>query len=383
MPTPLEILTTAFDPGTTGILNARLLTNPPAAQHNPAIDGPLDSWLLRHRLPSRPDPVLAPNAHANWLAALGQPELPQFVQRSLGPRGGPRSRAWGAGTSNVPHESSKNWSGSYTRPRDFRKIKLVQGHWVVPFPNSTSGVDGIFASSTWVGLDGRDPASRSLPQIGTGQYFVRLKFPITDPELQDRLPGLTALGAETPPVDDPATFAWWQWLDRDDPASNRQVIIDGLVVNPGDAMWASVEVLPPGVVVIVDVEVVEIIMEPVVSLFIWNMSTNVAFAGYLRISPPQALRPPLRIEGRTADWVLERPGWPDQARPTPFDLADFGNVIFRQRGATSETGHDIPLDRSRTIRMNAWDDAQRPGRTVSRPSRAAADDVRLDYVPWP
>ncbi len=291
---------------------------------------------------------------------------PEFIGGVASFEGGPRALTLARGSSDFPHESSKNWSGGYVRPLDFSKMALVQGRWTVPGPKSPRpGTRGIYGSSTWVGLDGRDPTSRSLPQIGTGQYFV-------DVIIQDPTPK---------PIVGPAVFAWWQWWDRDDPDSKQVTLHQFLPVNIGDSIYAQVQILPAGTVNENPV--------PIASLYIKNETTNRAFPAY--VTPPIPLDPPpayRSVEGRTADWILERPADPSQPLPTYFGLADFTSVTFVNRNAAIQAGpilHDIPLDRGRLIRMNAWDDPDRPGEEVSTPTllgtNPTADDLNLSYEP--
>ena len=362
---PFSQLITPFSLARMALLEARVSVNPP----EPGFD-PLDAdeaTLIHHRLPPRPDAKTAPVAHANWVSAMsGKPE---FIGRIASFEAGPRSFTRAGGSSDFPHESSKNWSGSYVRPLDFSKMALVQGRWTVPGPkNPKPGTHGIYASSTWVGLDGRDPTSRSLPQIGTGQYFVDVI-----------IPGIP--GTPPTPIIGSAVFAWWQWWDRDDPDSKQVTLHQFLPVNIGDSIYAQVQILPPGTV--------NKNPQPIASLYIKNETTNRAFPAY--VIPPTPLDPPpayLSVEARTADWILERTAVPGQPLPTYFGLANFNSVTFVNRNAAIQAGpilQDIPLDRGRLIRMNAWDDPDRPGREVSTPTllgtNPTADDLNLSYVP--
>src|SRR6202035_5621548 len=68
---------------------------------------------------------------------------------------------------------SNNWSGAAVRNNPDEAYVLLQGSWIVPRPYppppSASGgnwLQGDYTSSSWIGLDGFDPGSLSLPQIG-------------------------------------------------------------------------------------------------------------------------------------------------------------------------------------------------------------------------
>jgi hypothetical protein len=356
---PYSQLITTFSPERMALLKTRVYMNPPEPGFDP-LDAD-DATLVRHRLPPRPART-ARVAETNWVRALsGKPE---FVGSVASFEGGPRSLTRAGGSSDFPHESSRNWSGSYVRPLDFSKMALVQSRWTVPEPkNPKPGTHGIYASSIWVGLDGRDPTSRSLPQIGTGQYFVDTIIP----------------GPPSPkPIVGPVVFAWWQWWDRDDPNSQQVTLQQFLPVSIGDSIYAQVQIMLPGVV--------EESPGPIASLFTKNEATNMAFAAY--VIPPTPLYPPPAydsVEARTADWILERPAVPSQPVPTYFGFADFTAMTFVDRNAAIQAGpilEDIELDRGRLIRMNAWDDPDLPGREVSTPT-LLGEDVKLSYVPSP
>jgi Peptidase A4 family len=228
-------------------------------------------------------------------------------------------------------------------------MMLVQGAWLVPTPSAPTGSgDGTYASSIWVGLDGNDPASRSLPQMGTGQYVT-----VTN---------------GTPK---PHLFAWWQWWDRNFPLAEQIVIKHKkFPVHAGDEIYAQIEALGP----------------TKVSLFIKNLTTGLALPMWYG-APPSVQQNfntiPVHVEGRTAEWIVERPGIPKTHPVRFFPLADYGLTIFTQCNAASGTPilyHDEQLQRARLIRMNVWDEAAHPGILVSSPARISVTSFGVSYV---
>lgn len=173
--------------------------NPPPADFDPLRASPDD--LIGYFLPQRPDGASTPRALANWTRAMSPPL--SFVQRTAS--GLSTLRPWGeravaAGTLPATQEASHNWSGAYIRTHDTSSFALVEAMWLVPRPYPPPGgqpgaaaAPGIYGSSVWIGLDGHDPGSFSLPQIGTAQ-FVNIPNPV---------------------------YAWYQWWVRETKTSRQ------------------------------------------------------------------------------------------------------------------------------------------------------------------
>jgi len=308
-----------------------------------------DEALSAHFLPPRPDARHAPAAFANWVRAMAsrplfppQPfdpeETAEHILIRTHPNGG------------VTQESSGNWSGGYVRPRSFASMALVQGRWIVPNTPVFDPAKPGFASSVWVGLDGHDPASRVIPQIGTGQ--IAHLYP-------------------TGPLDQ--ILAWWQLWQRDNP-QNWQVQIP-MKIKRGDRIYAQVHA----------------ISSTVISYYLKNETTNAAYAAEYHPLDDMALPHVTPVERRTAEWILERPLIPDRlgpgAKPISTPLADYGETAFTDCNAAtvSEDGtlREFQLQRARLIQMSLWDDATSPGRHASLPERVGDDVVHMSYVETP
>jgi hypothetical protein len=293
--------------------------------------------LAERCLPPAPDPREAPVAYANWVRAMAS--RPCFVEAVTEDDA---TILWTDVNRTVSEVSSKNWSGAFVRPRTPDPMVLVQGRWIVPDTPPQRGLLGS-ASSVWVGLDGYDPASGLIPQIGTAQI---------PPELW--------IG---PRPDD--QFAWWQiWVP-----GSRLVRIP-IKIRRRDAMYAQVQVLTA----------------TRVSLFLKNETTNWAFAIYADV-PEQHLGP---FERRTAEWIVERPRTPKSKEITDLisrPLTDYGETAFTDCNAATLAAcgalHEFQLQRARLIRMAAWDDHIVRGRIVSQAERINDDALRMRYVRAP
>jgi hypothetical protein len=202
----------------------------------------------------------------------------------------------------------------------------------------------------WVGIDGHDAASHSLPQVGSGQW-------------------LTADGGGNI---NPSYFAWWQWFVRGG-EHNHQVAIKLLSVHPDDKLYAQVTAVAPALA----------------SLFIINLTTNVAFPFWFDfeakpIQPALSKTNPLpvHIEGRTAAWVLERPAHRDA--PALFDLPNYGSTTFEDCCAGTDSpgaNQDVDLSRARLMRMVDWNLPPVSAKEISTPTGSGPRGFRLKYVP--
>jgi len=307
--------------------------------------------LDRYHLPRPPDGAVAPHALANWKRAMSPPLF--FLQGDES--NVTKLRAWGqqAAVKNASppaQESSQNWSGAYVRSRDAGRFVLVEGTWIVPKPSPPlaggpgAGLPpGIFGSSAWIGLDGHDPTSLSLPQIGTAQFvWVDIGGPVV------------------------STYAWWQWWvrHRDDDAPLQ---IDPFPVTPGDLVYCRLEVL--GL--------------QQVNLFIKNQSSGAAVSFVADAPAPQ--NPPANtrdvvVEARTAEWILERPTVP--ASTQYFTLPNYGATVFYACNTVLATGaaaEERQLQQARFIRMTDWDDPNHRGQTVSTAVRQTDTSMLLYY----
>jgi hypothetical protein len=292
--------------------------------------------LAERCLPPVPDPREAPIAYSNWVRAMAS--RPCFATAST------ESDLTILRTQvnqTVSQVSSQNWSGGFVRPRTPDPMVLVQGRWIVPDTPPQRGV-AWSASSIWVGLDGYDPTSRLMPQIGTAQI---------PPELW--------VGQR--PDDQ---HAWWQiWVPK------SQLVRIPIKIRRKDAIYAQVHVLTA----------------TRVSLFLKNETTNRAFA--IHVDVPKESDGP--FERRTAEWIVERPLTPRKKESSADDfvsrpLTDYGETAFTDCNAATLSAshrlHEFQLQRARLIRMAVWDDPVVRGRIVSRAERINDDALRMRYI---
>jgi hypothetical protein len=300
--------------------------------------------LLKLGLPPPPSRTTASLAYRNWERAMSPPLVfppkPLVVSDLFAvlPEATRLARFAQVGSLG---ESSRNWSGAYVRPRNPGAMVLVQARWTVGTTRAPTTGDE-FAVSTWVGLDGNDAATQSMPQIGT----------------------------QVASLNDPSQswlLAWWQWWIKPDPDA-LQVVIQPLPVEEGDEIYAQVHEVGPATA----------------SFFIKNLTQGIAFALVYTLPNPWGPGPTpavLGIEGRTAEWIVERPLVPLHAPK----LGDFGEVAFTACNAAVRRGGsgilvDVPLDRARLVALHDWEDRQRPGRLVSKPRRKGAASFSLTYM---
>jgi hypothetical protein len=322
--------------------------NPPRGDFDPlqASDADLETYCL----PARPDGAAAPVALSNWKRAMSRPFFftPGGIAELTMPAqaGDQAGRASGGGPA---QEASRNWSGAYIRPRDGRQLVLVEAMWIVPKPyppvswrQGNGSTRATFGSSTWVGLDGHDPRSMSLPQIGTAQFVT------------------ADASGQTPSV-----FAWWQWWVRGEP-NNAPMMIGEFPVASGDLVHCRVTARS----------------SERVNLFIKNQSSGAVVSFDVEAPKPKQGKPTDRdiiVEGRTAEWVLERPTKPGSKEL--LTLPDYGATIFYACNAAARTGdiwEEQQLERARLIKLKDWD---RPnnGATVSTPVRLSESSLLLCY----
>jgi hypothetical protein len=311
----------------------------------PPLDSPLtdltDAQLCDHCLPPRPNEKIAPQAYDNWRSMLSRGVVFEKTGQLTTRRAGPMLlRSPLGNTAAVPEtarkakETSKNWSGCYLRQFGNGRYKLLQGAWVVPGVTPGRALSGpgpaVWKSSIWIGLDGYDQASRSMPQLGTEQ-MVRYD--------------------NGKPIATYATWLWW-WTLGEQP---QLPWYPPLAIGPNECIFAQITVLDA--------------MH--VNLALCNITQKKAVA--YTVASPQ-----LPAEGRTAEWIVERPLDPDTLRF--FALPTYGSVTFTQCIAISEgPDGETPqqLDAAHLIRMKDWDDPQHPGTVVSDADRVGSDNLRI------
>lgn len=303
-----------------------------------------DDELTLFNLPPRPDRKAAPHAYRNWQRAMTPPlNLPREPERiadlfAILPK---QTRLARFGNARSLGESSRNWSGAYVRANPTQHICLAQGTWTVTETRAPKGVNE-YAVSTWVGLDGHHPASRSMPQLGIQRASL------------------------SNPADE-WLLAWWQWWVKPDP-EGLQVVIRCMPVAAQDEIYAQVQEIGPAKV----------------SFFMRNMTQNKSFAFAYELPNPWGPLPSpvhLAVEGRTAEWIVERPLVPRHAPR----LGDFGQTLFTDCCAATGSGlggplTDIALDGSRLIKLNEWDNHACPGRLASSALQEGPDSFAMTFV---
>lgn len=195
-------------------------------------------------------------------------------------------------------ETGRVWSGALLAPRDGQMFIRITGRWRVPavtLPSSagdTAEGKRVCSSSTWIGLDGtRGYLHSSLPQIGTIQNVV-----VTNGQMQ------------------PEYFAFHEWWHG--PIS-QPIRINHVQVKPGDLIECTLTV--------------DTYTD--VTFHMTNHTTG-STSGAISASAPA----PLLISGATAEWITERPSNSDTSDPNvgkPYDLANYGTVVFENCIATS------------------------------------------------
>ncbi|HYD07858.1 MAG TPA: G1 family glutamic endopeptidase, partial [Reyranella sp.] len=141
--------------------------------------------LATYAYPRKP-PEINSTAYAIWSQLVDGP-LPLRLLRVL-PPSGPDRKGYRLTFSvqNNPgrDETSRNWSGVVTTSPAQHPFTSVFGLWQVPDVDAPPGVSrGTFRCSAWVGLDGHNPTSASMPQIGTSQT-VRVRNGVVTKEFE-------------------------------------------------------------------------------------------------------------------------------------------------------------------------------------------------------
>ena len=311
-----------------------------------------DEELRARALPPRPDAKLVPRAFANWVRLMSPPlrivewrPVEEYFEVSMLAR----QSFVGATTKTFVAEASENWSGAVVGAEIGGLCTSVHGSWAVPHPepppearNGAKWLDGAWFSSTWVGLDGHNSASVTMPQIGT-QQIVRAKSASLTVEI----------------------VAWWQWWLRDQ-LINRQIDLP-LVLQSGHQAAALVTVLD----------------EYKANFFLKNLNTGQAVAFNVD-APALPGSPPEALEQQTAEWVMER-----QTQPDGTDLLPFNNYKLCQFGECAAVASDaagipadVDLSDAGLIEMVDWTTPLDPGRVISRPrSPTSSTSFETVYVP--
>jgi hypothetical protein len=251
--------------------------------------------LERYGIPPRPDPMRQSEAFRVWSYFFGGGAI--FAETGIElSKTNFQFNGTGANSTQSHFESSSNWSGAYVIPTDGEMALVIMGRWIVPTPalpppeEQAPGIDGQYACSTWIGLDGqRLYFNSSLPQIGTAQTLT--------------------VSASGPPLVE--AFAWFQWWASEE---CRPYIRFPLPVMPGDEVACLLWVIS-------DVAVVATVL---------NLSTGqlippITATAWQEPLPGGTLRQ-LVISGATAEWIMERPTF--LCTSQPYWFPDYGSTEF-------------------------------------------------------
>jgi hypothetical protein len=314
----------------------RVLWNPPPAEFNP-LTADNDTLDLYH-FPLRPDPDLTPVSYGNWFEMMSPPNV--FIQQKVEDvfRLQNTFRLNSLTRISSQLEFSRNWSGSLIRP-NAGSFTMVEGSWRVSNPVPPPGplTDGEYRTSVWVGLDGHDPASPTMPQIGTLQEVDVVG------------------GAANTPI----LSAWWQWWLRDEPGQHP-IVINFFPIEINDRIYAKVTALGP-----------------TSARFFLKNKTRGTTAGFDMIHSDAF---PSLVEGLTAEWIFERP---TKIGSDELDvMTNYQSMTMRHCNATVGTGslaRDQNLIGASLIRMAAWDDIAHPGSIISTPTLLGNDRMLMRY----
>lgn len=170
-----------------------------------------------------------------------------------------------------PVQRSRNWSGAWLTPTSGRRFTAVWGSWIVPEsqgivpPPERGRAPAAARCSHWVGIGGHRRHSLSLPQVGT----------------------MAAINWRG----EPEYYAWYQWWEPS--RSYGPLKITNLDVLAGDPIIAAVTV-----------EALD-----TVGLYIRNHRTGDLRSIRWRANDADN---PAAVDGKSAEWVVERPSWFDR-----------------------------------------------------------------------
>jgi hypothetical protein len=310
----------------------QILWNPPPPGFNPLTAD--NDTLDRYHLPLRPDPDLTPVSFGNWFEMMSPPNV--YIQKKVEEVFHLQNvfRLNSLARVSAQLEFSRNWSGGLIRPVA-GSFRTVEGSWRVSKPILPPGSLGnvVYRTSVWVGLDGHDPASPTMPQIGTLQEVN---------------------GANTVSLS-----AWWQWWLRGQP-SQHPVSIVPFPIQINDRIHAKV-----------------IALSPTSARFFLKNKTRGTIAPFDMIHNDIC---PSLVEGLTAEWIVERP---TQIGSDQLDImADYQSMMMRNCNATVGAGsqaREQNLIGASLIRLAAWDNIAQPGTIISTPTLLGSDRLLMRY----
>jgi hypothetical protein len=237
-------------------------TDLPPAGFDP-VNKPADRAKLEHYwLPAMPDPALKPTLYEHWQEMLSLPLTYVAPQSTPAPAGTNTALVPGqVASGNL--QSSFNWSGTFLEANGARSFARITGAWTVPTVTAGTRAPGDaqdvpFRCSIWIGIDGKKPFTKSMPQVGSAQWLAA--------------PGAQAQGL------------WWQWWRRGYSAQDGLPYdMKGVPVSPGDRVLFNITAVAPNRVWV----------------NVANRTTNTFATVEVTGGEP--------IVGDTAEWIVERP----------------------------------------------------------------------------
>jgi hypothetical protein len=262
-----------------------------------------DEERIRHGLPPKPDPASHPKHHDKWERTMARPLRP------IAPKFEPMHDRIHVPVE--PHNSNgattQTWSGAVvTDPPRGDRFVTASAAWIVPnvYPPASAWhgdgwVDGLYHCSAWVGLDGW--CANELLQVGTAQECVVRGGRITSQR----------------------AYAWFEWW----PA--YEIAFSNFPVKPGDLVSC-------------------VVCAPRSStrgfVSIGNLASGVTTSTGID-APPGA-----KLQGVSAEWILEDPCYTDDEGTHPYAMPDFGATVFYDAIAGCKH-HERDLDDAMLVNM--------------------------------
>lgn len=246
-------------------------------------------------------------------------------------------------------ETSRNWSGIATEAKAKRPFNTIYAQWKLPkMRKPAGGKSRPFACSSWIGFDGHDPTSASMPQIGVTMSMI-WKHNSWKPNYQ----------------------AWSQWWQRG--RRNPVNPITGFPVAENDLIVCALTISS----------------EFVVLLNIANITQDCAAAPFTMLAPFTSSGFPyfvfFGVRGHTAEWIAERPkeirssAKNEDYFPLPdFDTVDFDNCFVQSSSPVFVHG----LSPSKIVRMQETLKKPPSSRILSR-ARKDSKDPNHKFVVGP
>jgi hypothetical protein len=253
-------------------LTKKLIAGAKIPKAPPAGFNPLEATkeeLKSYGLPPKPDATVDPERYKRWSKHLSQPLT--FVPPVLKIIENERIPEAKNPTKVTNGVTSGNWSGYANLDPSPSKYSAIEGEWIVPnaYPNS-SRTNGTYYVSQWVGIDGIG-GSPDVFQAGTDGW-------------------VTVAGGK---VSAQGVYAWYEWY----PAYPIEL---GLAVHPGDTIFGYIDA------------------ESTTEGYAYLLNEGAGTYTSVTFSAPKGTK----LQGNSAEWIVENPGSPETLFP------NFGSAAF-------------------------------------------------------